>query len=218
MKTASFIKSTAIGSIPLSSRLKIFLLVLAFTIIAGTLWYTHNLVEALSKKEKEVADLYAKSLEYIANGKAGDSDYSFLFTEIINTIDFPVVITDRTDEPTYPYSASIKNISMDSLRSREEQYRSLKDLIREMDRSHPPIKVAYQDTIILSYLHYGESILSFSSAGFPISNLQSLYSLFSSAISASATLNEANKAISGWEWRVRQHINLEHQYRACLAG
>ena len=28
-----------------------------------------------------------------------------------------------------------------------------------MDHSHPPIKVAYQDTIILSYLHYGESTL-----------------------------------------------------------
>jgi len=29
----------------------------------------------------------------------------------------------------------------------------------EMDHSHPPIKVAYQDTIVLSYLHYGESTL-----------------------------------------------------------
>ena len=54
MKPALLIKSAAISSIPLSSRLKIFLLALAFTIIAGTLLYTHNLVQALSKKEKEV--------------------------------------------------------------------------------------------------------------------------------------------------------------------
>ena len=71
MKTASLIKSAATGSIPLSGRLKIFLLVLAFTIIAATLWYTHDLVQALGNKEKEVADLYAKSFEYIANGRAG---------------------------------------------------------------------------------------------------------------------------------------------------
>lgn len=79
MRTGSLINSAATGSISLTSRLKIFLLVLAFIIIAGTLWYTHDLVQALSKKEKEVADLYAKSLEYIANGKTGDGDYSFLF-------------------------------------------------------------------------------------------------------------------------------------------
>jgi signal transduction histidine kinase len=159
MKTASVIKSAATGSVSLSGRLKISLMVFAFIIIAVTLWYTSDLVQALSRKEKEVADLYAKSLEYIANGKSGDSDYGFLFNEIINTIDFPVVMTDRNNEPEFPYNASIKNISLNPNLSREQQHRFLKDLMAEMDRSHPPIKVAYQDTIILSYLHYGESNL-----------------------------------------------------------
>ena len=159
MKTASLIKSAATGSVSLSGRLKIFLMVFAFIIIIVTLWYTHNLVEALSRKEKEVADLYAKSFEYVANGKAGDGDYNFLFNEIINTIDFPVVMTDRNNEPELPYGASIKNISLNSTLSLEEQHRFLNNLIADMDRSHPPIKVTYQDTIVLSYLHYGESTL-----------------------------------------------------------
>ena len=132
---------------------------IAFIIIACTLWYTHDLVQALSQKEKEVADLYAKSFEYIANGKTGDSDYSFLFTEIINTVDFPVIMTDRNNEPERPYIAYIKNISLDTLLSVNEQHEFLKNLMIEMDRSHPPIKVAYQDTIVLNYLHYGESTL-----------------------------------------------------------
>jgi len=134
-------------------------MVFAFIIIAGTLWYTDDLVHALSQKEKEVAGIYAKSLEYIANGKAEDGDYNFLFTEIISTIDFPVVMTNRNNEPEFPYSKSIKNVYLDSTRSREEQHQFLKNLIVEMDHSHPPIKVAYQDTVILSYLHYGESAL-----------------------------------------------------------
>jgi len=159
MKTVLSHASAAAASLPLSSRLKIFLLVFAFTIIAGTLWYTHNLVQALSHKEREVADLYAKSFEYIANGKAGEGEYNFLFTEIINTIDFPIVMTDRNNEPTYPYYASIKNISLDSMLTRAQQHQFLIDLVREMDAAHAPIKVAYQDTIILSYLHYGESSL-----------------------------------------------------------
>jgi signal transduction histidine kinase len=159
MKTASIIKSAATGSIPRSGKLKIFLLVLAFVIIAATLWYTHYLVNALSNKEKEVADLYAKSLEYVANGKTTDGDYNFLFTEIINAIDFPVVMTDRNNEPEFPYKTSVKNISLDENQSKEEQYQFLKKLITEMDYSRSPIKVTYQDTIVLSYLHYGESAL-----------------------------------------------------------
>ncbi len=159
MKTVLSHAAAAVASLPLSSRLKIFLLVFAFTIIAGTLWYTHNLVQALSHKEREVADLYAKSFEYIANGMAGEGEYNFLFTEIINTIDFPIVMTDRNNEPTYPYYASIKNISLDSTLTRAQQHQFLIDLVREMDAAHAPIKVAYQDTIILSYLHYGESSL-----------------------------------------------------------
>jgi signal transduction histidine kinase len=159
MKTASVIKSTATGSVSLSGRLKIFLMVFAFTIITGTLWYTHNLVQALSEKEKEVADLSAKSFEYIANGKTDDGDYNFLFSEIINTIDFPVVITDRNNEPEVPYNVNTKNIVLNSHLSLKEQQQFLKTIVAEMDNSHPPIKVAYQDTIILSYLHYGESAL-----------------------------------------------------------
>jgi len=159
MKTASIIKSAATGSIPRSGKLKIFLLVLAFIITAATLWYTHNLVNALGSREKEVADLYAKSLEYIANGKATDGDYNFLFTEIINAIDFPVVMTDRNNEPEFPYMTSTKNITLDSTKSREDQYRFLKKLIDKMDASRPPIKVTYQDSIVLSYLHYSESAL-----------------------------------------------------------
>lgn len=153
------IKSAATGSIPLSGRLKIFLLVLAFIIIGATLWYTHNLVQALSQKEKEVADLYAKSLEYIANSEGGSGDYSFLFSEIINTIDFPVIMTNRDNEPTFPYTGSTKNIQIDSTQSREQQYHFIKNLMAEMDYSRPPIKVVYQDTIVLNYLHYGESTL-----------------------------------------------------------
>jgi signal transduction histidine kinase len=159
MKTASVIQSAATGSVSLSGRLKIILMVFAFLIIAGTLWYTRDLVQALSRKEKEIADLYAKSFEYVANGKAGEGDYNFLFSEIINTVDFPVIMTDRKNEPELPYDKNIKNISLNSQLSVEEQRQILINLVTGMDNSHPPIKVAYQDTIILNYLHYGESTL-----------------------------------------------------------
>ena len=149
------------GAISSSGRLKILLMVVAFLIIAATLWYTHELVQALSVKEKDVAALYAKSIKYIANGRAGDGDYSFLFSEIINTntIDFPVIIADRGNEPELPYTGYSKNIHLNTNLSLSEQRQYLKDLMAEMDQLHPPIKVTYQDTVVLSYLHYGESNL-----------------------------------------------------------
>jgi len=153
------IRSAATGTISASGKLKIFLLVLAFVIIGGTLWYTHDIVTLLQRHEKDIAGLYANSLEYIANAKAGEGDYNFVFSEIINTIDFPIVMTDARNEPIAPFQSYIKNVYIDSTRSVSAQRADLLEMIAEMDMIHPPIKVAYQDSIILNYVHYGESTL-----------------------------------------------------------
>lgn len=150
-------KPGATVSIPPSGKLKIILLVLAFLIAGATLWYTHGLVQQLNKKEREVADLYARSLEYLINGKSSDGDYNFIFTEILKTIDFPLILTTPDNEPIEPYSRSIRNVSLDTTLSKQEQYAYLKELIREFDNIHTPLKVAYQDTIVLNYVHFGES-------------------------------------------------------------
>jgi two-component sensor histidine kinase len=159
MKTASLVPSSVRSSFPSSAKLKIVLLVLAFAIIGSILWYTHTIVQSLSKKEKEIADLYAKSLEYIANARANDIDYSFVFTEIINSIDFPIIMTDAQNRPIYPFQNNVKNIEIDTTLPKDRQLQYLNTLIHEMDAQHPPIKVAYQDTIILNYVHYSESFL-----------------------------------------------------------
>jgi hypothetical protein len=107
-------KITATASMPTSGKLKVFLLTLAFLIAAATLWYTHDLVQALQKREQDIADLYARSLEYIANAGAGEGDYSFVFNEIINTIDFPIIMTDSRNDPVPPFANNLKNIQLDS--------------------------------------------------------------------------------------------------------
>lgn len=141
---------------PASGKLKIFLLVFAFLIIAGTLFYTHEIVQKLEMKEREVANLYAKSLGFIANAKEGQGDYSFVFNEIILAIDFPIIETDATNQIVKAF----RNLSVDSSTfTRDELQRFFLGKIAEMDEFHPPIKVAFQDTIILSYVHYGESPL-----------------------------------------------------------
>lgn len=149
---------------PQSGKFKIGLLVLAFFIVAGTLLYAHEIVQRLQERQKRVADLYAKSLEYLANApNTMSGDYSFVFDEIIRAIDFPIVLTDAHNEPIPPldgsYTNAIKNIDLDASLSLERQRQIILDLVKGMDQQNTPIKVAYQDTIVLNYVHYGESDL-----------------------------------------------------------
>ena len=149
-------KSSPDATISTSGKLKIFLLGLAFIIVGGTLWYTYQIVESLHQREKEVADLYARSLEYVANGRVGEGDYNFVFSEIIaKAIDFPIVQTDRADKEIQGH----KNVRVDSSIGKEQLDVRLLLLAQQFDEIHRPILVTYQDTIILSRIHYGESPL-----------------------------------------------------------
>jgi signal transduction histidine kinase len=140
---------------PRSGKIKIGLLVAAFAIVIPMLIYTHNLVDKLQKREQEVASLYARSLEYLANSPYSGTDYSFIFDELIRSIDFPIVETDRTDHEIKAF----RNIDLDSTLTPEKRQKFFEELIHEMDSKNKPIIVAYQDTIILSHVHYGESYL-----------------------------------------------------------
>ncbi len=153
-------KSPLKSGSPRSGRFKIGLLVFAFAIIAGTLWYTHDIVSRLEERQKRVADLYAKSLEYLANApETMGGDYGFVFDEIIRAIDFPIILTDARNEPITPLQNAYKNLEIDTTASPEAQRAVLITLLEEMDTRNTPITVAYQDTIILNYVHYDESTL-----------------------------------------------------------
>lgn len=111
---------------PQSGRVKAALLLFAFLIAAGTLYYTHSIVLRLEERQKQVADLYAKSLEYLANAPgAMGGDYSFVFDEILRAIDFPIILTDSHHEPIPPltgsYANAVRNIHLDTTWSLDEQ-------------------------------------------------------------------------------------------------
>ena len=144
---------------PASINFKIFLLIVAILIAAGTLFYTQNLVQKLQEKEKQIVELYAKGIEYIANSTDSGADLTFLFENIIKPIDFPLVITDANDILNLNNRSDIRNVNYDTTLSRTQ----LKDLfekkIKEMDEQHNPILVTYADSIILQKIHYGDSEL-----------------------------------------------------------
>lgn len=147
---------------PASVNIKIFLLVFAFAIGGGTLIYTNSLVEKLQEKERQIVQLYAKGLEYVANSPAENSDITFLFENIIRPIDFPMILTDADDSVHIEGKPNIRNIRYDSTASPHELKKFFQAKLKEMDAEHKPILVTYimdNDTIVLTKIHYGNSEL-----------------------------------------------------------
>ncbi len=131
---------------------------MAMIIAAGTLLYTQSIVRKLIEREKRTAHLYAESLQYLASDESTSQDYSFIFDDVLGSVDFPMILTDSHNEPFLPYSRNIRNIELDTTKSIEQQREFLLGLVRKMDEEYPPIKVSL-GSVVLSYVHYGESNL-----------------------------------------------------------
>lgn len=144
---------------PASVNLKFFLIIFALIIAFGTLYYTNQLVVKLQEKERQIVELYAKGIEYIANTNNPDTDITFLFDNIIKPIDFPLILTDKNDNINLDNKTDLRNIKLDSTLSRAEQEKLLYKMMKEMDEIHPPINITYADTLILTRIHYGDSEL-----------------------------------------------------------
>lgn len=144
---------------PASLNFKIFLLIVAILVAAGTLFYTQNLVQKLQEKEKQIVQLYARGIEYLATSTDSDVDLTFLFENIIKPIDFPLIITDENDVINLNSKGDIRNIHYDTTLSRNQLKVFFDKKIKEMDEQHNPIFVTYADTIVLQKIHYGDSEL-----------------------------------------------------------
>ena len=140
---------------PKSGKIKIGLFLAAILIVIPILLYTNNLVVELQRKQRETASLYAKSLEYVASTANSDADYTFIFDEVITSIDFPVILSDSKSQNV----TTTRNIDLDVTMPEAERKRYLQSLMAEMDSENRPIKVTFQDSIVLSVVHYGESPL-----------------------------------------------------------
>jgi signal transduction histidine kinase len=140
------------------NRFKIFLQITALALVAAMLLFSQHVTDELLDKQREMVGLYARSLEYIASAQSESNDFTFVFNEVIRTIDFPIILTDPGNEPIY-----WKNLLTDSLdlarMSDPERSQFFREAIAEMDSQYTPLRIALNDTLVLNYVHYGESRL-----------------------------------------------------------
>lgn len=135
-----------------SSNIKLGLLILALAISIGTLYYSQNLITKLQAREKQVVELYADALRFVASSEI-TSDYTFIFNNIILRIDFPLLLTDASDNVT-----NVSNITIDSTLSRSQREKFLQNKVKEYSRIHPPINVEVLGTV-QQKIYYGDSAL-----------------------------------------------------------
>jgi signal transduction histidine kinase len=130
-------------------------MVAGILIALAVLFYTQLLAQKIQKRERDIAGLYAKSMEYLANDENSSGEYGFIFDQIIPQIDFPIIATDREKKEII----LTKNVKYDSTLPPEKVNKILLERAKEMSEINPPIVVSYNDSIILNYVHYGQSDL-----------------------------------------------------------
>lgn len=138
-----------------SQNIKIALILSGVLIALVVLFYTQILAQKIQKRERDIAGLYAKSMEYLANDENSSGEYGFIFDQIIPQIDFPIIATDREQKEII----LTKNVDYDTTLPDAKKNEILLKKAKEMDEINPPIVVSYKDSVILNYVHYGQSSL-----------------------------------------------------------
>ncbi len=140
-------------------RFKSFLFGSAIVFILALLWYSQTIVNGLRNEARQILLFYTK-LYARAASEASDADLSFIFEQIIQGTDFPIILCTENFEPTTWKGIDISPDSSSSPAARARVQRLVESMRAEID----PIPLTYNDPQtgqprVLSYLIYGDSKL-----------------------------------------------------------
>ncbi|MEC7759913.1 MAG: HAMP domain-containing sensor histidine kinase [Candidatus Neomarinimicrobiota bacterium] len=135
-----------------SVNIKLGLFFVGLILIIGLLAYSNSIVSRLKNDNREIVKLYSEIIAKTVN-EDSDTNLNFVFDEIIKKVQFPIIYSDPENKPIYARNLSERLTS-------EELQKSL----ASMDQQNDPIPIVYMDrdsneSIILGYLHYGDSDL-----------------------------------------------------------
>ena len=141
-------------------NIKLILIIIGVAIAFGTLYYTQNLVAKLQERERQIIKLYANSLEVAADAKNYNNDFTFIFQNVIQKIDFPMVSTDSSSlsNPDIVISA-FRNIAIDSNSTKEQQRELIINELKNLAGLHTPIEVIAPNGTVIQKIYYGDSSL-----------------------------------------------------------
>ena len=134
------------------TKIKIGLLFFGLALVAGTIIYSNSIVVQLREDNRQIVTVYSRIIAKTIN-EENDANLGFVFDEIIKKVQFPIIYTDGSNIPLY-----FRNLDQDL------DQKEILGLVKSMDQNNDPIPINYFDTnsdqtILLGYLHYGDSIL-----------------------------------------------------------
>ena len=132
-------------------NIKTGLFAIGILIVAALLWYSQTLVREIQESEQHLVDLYANMIAEAASREGGE-EFSFIFDEVIQQIQFPVIITATDGDE----AVSWRNVDLDENLPYAEKQSYLQAIVKRMDKIHSPVEVHYRD-LIISRIHYGDS-------------------------------------------------------------
>jgi len=124
-----------------NSNLKWVVLGLSVLISIGSIYYTNILVDQLKKRERQQVQLYARAIEYTANGDDTFGDVNFIAEEILfenNTI--PIIHVAESGRVL-----ASRNVEVEESWSDEHREEYLKGELKLMKETYDPIKVTLRD-------------------------------------------------------------------------
>jgi nitrogen-specific signal transduction histidine kinase len=140
-------------------KLKWIVLAVSFLISIGSIYYTKILVDQLKERERNQVQLFAKAIEYTLNEDLS-SNFLFVSEEIINKNNsIPTIWVDEQNQVI-----DVRNIYIDSTRTKSSINRQLKKEIEEMSTIYEPIVISLKDpssdeVFGLQKLYYKNSFL-----------------------------------------------------------
>ncbi|MEM9326838.1 MAG: HAMP domain-containing sensor histidine kinase [Bacteroidota bacterium] len=134
-------------------------LIVSLVIGLSSIIYTNSLVDKIREREISQINLYAKTLEYIANDYDAQ-DYLFLLEDVIQSNQtIPVILTDEANNP----KDYLNLPEADKIDEPKRRKNFLRNRIREMRNEHFPIKVSLRDDegnlFGVQYIYYQNSYL-----------------------------------------------------------
>lgn len=134
----------------LRGRFKGLLFIFAILIVISLLFYSQRIVKALRAESREILLFYAQMYASAATAET-NSNLNFIFEQIIQRTDFPIIMTDSEDTPIAWKGIDIRDQSPWSVEK-------VKEIMEVMKREADPIPIKYEGRL-LNNLYYGDSRL-----------------------------------------------------------
>lgn len=141
------------------NTVKYILLAVAAGIVMVSLYYNGQVVSLLRAREQQSVDLFAKSIEFLAE-QGDNANITFLNENIIKgNSTIPVILTDEDSNPTGSYL----NVDVPEDLQQQDLVEYLRIPLAEMKSENPPIVVNYRNALgqveAVNYVYYQDSTL-----------------------------------------------------------